>query len=90
MPVAECQERIDSQEFAKWKARYSLNPWGEWRADARAARVCQATWATHGISRDLMEFMPVFSEEAETSDSTARDTIQGFNMFAAINNAGSN
>lgn len=31
---------IDSQELTHWLAYYRLEPWGEWRSDARAATIC--------------------------------------------------
>lgn len=73
-PVAELQGRMSSREFAEWVAYSEIEPWGEWRADYRAASI-QRTLAE--INRDrkkrqqpytAMDFMPRFGVQAEAED----------------------
>lgn len=40
MSVREAQERISSSEFAEWIAYYSIQPFGERRADEHNAWLC--------------------------------------------------
>ena len=38
--VREAQVRCDAQEYAEWMAEYSIEPFGDERADLNAASIC--------------------------------------------------
>lgn len=43
MSVARAQREMSSSEFTEWRAFYELEPFGDWRADLRVARLTQIT-----------------------------------------------
>ena len=64
-PVREAQARCDSREFAEWCAFYRKDPWGDQRADLRAAElsamfanVHRKEGAPERSARDFMHFLP--------------------------------
>jgi len=69
MGVAEAQQRISAREFAEWAAYYQLEPFGEARADLRAARVA---WAAFNAQRDKPvdeeHFLLRFGDQPKRSD----------------------
>jgi hypothetical protein len=69
MTVAEAQERVTAREFAEWQAYYSLDPFGEARADYRMgilAAVMSNLWLDKGETPTRPEdFLPVFGAEAD-------------------------
>jgi hypothetical protein len=69
--VAELQERMSSLEFAEWMEFGEIEPWGEERADVRAAIVASTV---ANANRDpkarkkpftVGDFMPKFGEPAK-------------------------
>ncbi len=70
--VAEAQERIDSQEFAEWMAYDRVDPFGEHRADLRAALVASVIAnSNRGKNKSafkLEDFMLDFSGEKKRQD----------------------
>lgn len=62
MTVRELLERIDSRELAEWQAYWTLEPWGEERADQRIAeltvRVANYLRAEGQPPYTLTDFMP--------------------------------
>lgn len=45
--AAELEATLSHAEFIEWAAFYRLDPWGEQRADLRAAQIAVATLAPH-------------------------------------------
>lgn len=39
--VSELQERLNSYEFSEWQAFFSIEPFGSYTEDLRAALICQ-------------------------------------------------
>jgi len=65
MSVAECQARVSSEEFAEWQVYYTLEPWGEWRADLRAGIIAAASVSPYTKRRITpKDFMPKFERKA--------------------------
>lgn len=67
MTVRELLARTDSRDLAEWEAVYKLDPWGEERADLRAARIIAKI---HNVNRgsnddpaDPADLMPVFGQK---------------------------
>lgn len=64
LTVRELLARIDGRELAEWEAYAQIEPWGEWRADYRAALVASvianANW---GKAFTPDDFMPEFGRE---------------------------
>lgn len=57
--VRELLQRIDSEELTLWHAYYNLEPWGEERADIRAAIVASTTANCFSTKRHkLTDFLP--------------------------------
>lgn len=73
MSVKRAQREIDAREFAEWMAYWSLEPWGEGRADLRAGIVA-STMANLWRGQDSPayapgDFMPHFGQQpVEESD----------------------
>jgi len=73
MTVREAQERISSREFAEWFAHYSVQPFGEFRADQRSA--CESYWSyvsmcgSDGVKPE--DFMLKQGEKQEPQDMEA-------------------
>lgn len=60
-------DEFDSHELAEWMAYYRLEPWGEERADIRAAIIARTIAAT--VSKeppDLEAFLPFRDSEPQT------------------------
>jgi hypothetical protein len=57
---------------AEWRAYYDLEPWGEDRADVRAAiQGARVVQALTGQDQDLEAFMPSFEPDDETLEAAA-------------------
>lgn len=71
MTVAEAQHRIGSTEFAEWLAFYQLEPFGDERADLRAA-IMPFLFATafrkRGKTRPSMDDFMVSSMLSDSTD----------------------
>ena len=61
---------IDSRELSEWLAFYSLEPFGEERADLRSAQICAVNANLHGGKRSkkykIADFMPFHQPEKIT------------------------
>lgn len=75
--MREAQARVDSQEFAGWLAYWTLEPWGEERADLRAAIVaCVIANAFRGKGKRRFkpqDFMPKFGPEEKKGGQSAQE-----------------
>ena len=63
MTVREAQDRIDAREYALWRAYYEIEPFGEERADLRAAIIAMTianVFRGRGRSYKAEDFMPDF------------------------------
>lgn len=75
--IRELEARMDSREFAEWEAYFAIEPWGEERADLRAALL---TCLTANLNRKKgappyrpADFMPYREpEKQETKDAELR------------------
>jgi len=60
--VKELLSRIDSQELSEWLAYYSIEPFGEWRADLRQAItsmiIANVNRSKKSRAYKVKEFMP--------------------------------
>jgi hypothetical protein len=69
MPVSELLSRTDSHELTEWMAYEQIDPFGEWRADWRAAMLASVManiWRgknTKATTPD--DFMPEFGPRKE-------------------------
>lgn len=64
MSVRRAQEEIDSAEFTEWMAYYQLEPFGEERADLRAAIIASTIANAFSKKRSKpQDFMPQFERE---------------------------
>ena len=91
--VAELQQRMSSAEFTEWKAYQMLEPFGEWRADVRAALVssvianCLGQKADGG-SFEVRDYMLDFSgsraEERKSPEEIMRKAKQASAMLCEI------
>lgn len=90
MSVAEAQRTIDSREFGEWVAYDRLEPFGETRADLRAA-IATATTANawrggKGRAFEVSDFMPTFGDERTTAQGA--DEMQNLlSTYAEAHNA---
>lgn len=74
--MAECRRRIGSgRELTEWRALYELDPWGEERADWRAAMVASVQANTARDAKvppyEVTQFLPRFGAEDEERDHEA-------------------
>ena len=72
--VAELTERLTAAEEAHWIALYKQEPWGDQRADVRAAQIAQILYNTNaprGKARKLNDFMLFSKKEEQKGDSAA-------------------
>lgn len=67
LTVRELLARVDGRELAEWEAYAQIEPWGEWRADYRAALVASVIAnANRGKGTKPFtpaDFMPEFGKE---------------------------
>lgn len=69
MSVKRLLAEFDSHELGEWMAFYKLEPWGEERADIRAAivaRTVASQWAKE--VPDLEDFMPFLERDPQSLD----------------------
>lgn len=97
MSVARAQEEIDSREFSEWLAFGRIEPFGEWRQDQRAGKICAALtnpWLKKGDrERGPVDFFPELREmlappeEADGAPQTMGCGLQA-KLIAAFKRAG--
>lgn len=81
MTVAELLDRMSSAELSEWMAFYSIEPFGEERADLRQALTTSAVHnsiqahAKHPKWTKYQDFMP-FSEDHQAAPKTADELRQ--------------
>lgn len=81
MSVKRAQREIDAREFAEWMAAYSVEPWGEERADLRAGIIASTTAnVTAGNKTKPGDFMPDFHSEPRRVQ-TAEEMAAALNLF---------
>jgi len=79
-------EALDSREFAEWMAYYSLEPWGEERADLRAGIIASTIANRHRDPKREKEaykpqdFMPLL-QRPSAADTLTASIKQGFAKF---------
>jgi hypothetical protein len=89
MPVRMLQRVLSPEDFAEERAFYRLEPWGEWRADLRAAKQCAATANFSGNVQHALspaDFMPDFDAEPENPAeriAANEEALKGFMEAAA-------
>ena len=77
MSVKRLLSEFDSHELGEWMAYYRIEPWGEERADIRAAivaRTVASQWAKE--IPELESFMP-FREREEQSFEEMKGVLRG-------------
>ncbi len=53
IPLRECLQRIDSQEYAVYRAMYEIDPWGSRRADWQAGVIAAVIANQHATDESL-------------------------------------
>jgi len=74
MSVRQCQAEIDAQEFAEWAAYDQLEPFGEERADLRAALIAYTmacAWHSGKGRPKFDDFLLKFDRPARRQQSAA-------------------
>lgn len=61
--VRELGHRLSYHEYVHWRAFYGLDPWGEQRADMRAAQLTAAVLAPHSKGRPRPKDFLLYPEE---------------------------
>lgn len=70
MTVCELLQRMTAAEETHWLALYSIDPWGEQRADMRIGQVAQITYnANSKKPRKLQDFMLFHAKPEDRGDS---------------------
>ena len=72
---------ITSVQLTEWMAYYSLEPWGEWRADLRMARIAALL---ANINRDTERKPEPYTEEDFMLEFDESKTEQGVDMRTKI------
>lgn len=71
---------MDSQQFAEYLAEYSIEPWGEARADLRSGILGAVIAACHGKKNAKpADYMPKF--DTEPKKQSAEEMAAVFNAF---------
>lgn len=58
--MKELEQSVSARELGEWRAFYSIDPWGEQRADMRAARIAAVSLMPHvkpGTNIDANDYM---------------------------------
>lgn len=82
MSVRRAQQEIDAREFAEWKAFGQIEPFGEVRADLRAAIIATAACNAGGIKAEPGNFMPRFDARHEMKADAVPEKVR--DVFGAI------
>jgi len=51
-----------------WRLLEGIEPWGERRADYRAARIIEAIYLANGCKPDLRKIMAMFNSDTDRQD----------------------
>lgn len=80
--VRELLSRIDARELAEWEAYYSLDPWGQERADLRAGTIAATVANSHSTSGGFKpsDFMPQYgpAREVEQTEDEIKDACRAW------------
>jgi len=68
MTVAELGRRMSSEEVSEWRAYEAMEPFGERRADYRAASVCQVVALSAGAKNAKLEDFLLTRDDAEATN----------------------
>lgn len=85
MSVGQAQSEIDAREFAEWQAYYTIEPFGEERADYRNAILCALIANALGKKREPKHFMPDFTAEPKPPQPLAQMRAM-MNLYTALHN----
>ncbi len=87
MTVAELLSRISSRELTEWQAYFTVEPFGEDRADLRSAIVAcvmASAWCgKKGRKFTVKDFMPDFAPKQKQSLGLMRAMLEGYAKLAA-------
>jgi hypothetical protein len=61
--VAEAERRLSAREETELELLETIEPWGEKRADFRAARICETIARANGSKADFDRFLKLFDFE---------------------------
>ena len=61
--MRELEQTLSNAEWVEWIAFYALDPWGEQRADMRAAKIASAALAPHSKAPPRLSDHLLFPEE---------------------------
>lgn len=81
MTVKELLERMDSRELTEWFVYYTLEPFGEERADVRQA-IASCTMANLWTKQrhKINDFMPVFKKARKTGERQTTEEMKALLM----------
>lgn len=85
MSVKRLLTEFDSHELAEWMAYYKLEPWGEERADIRAAivaRTVASQWAKE--PPELEAFMPFREQDEPQTFDEMKRVLRGAKRIAGV------
>lgn len=72
--------RVDARELAEWEAYYSLDPWGQDRADLRAGTIAAvvANSRAAGGGFKPSDFMPKYMPSPEQTENDMKAACQAW------------
>jgi len=74
-------ERTTSKELSEWQAYYSIEPFGEERADLRNAMLCtlvaNAMRGKNSKAMTIKDFMPDFEPKKPMTDNQIKTILMG-------------
>ena len=87
--VEELGERMSSAEFTEWAVMFAHDPWGEQRADLRAAQLAALFYNAHRGPQappgKLADFMPYRPFEPEPEPEPESDEHAAARLMGQIN-----
>ena len=69
------RRRISALELKQWELLESIEPWGERRADIRAARLCETIIRSNGGKATFKELLAMFEFERHQQTEAEADEI---------------
>lgn len=90
MSVKRCMQEVDAAEFVEWMLYFELEPFGEERADYRAAIIASTVANSQSVKRRFTpkDFMPKWERRSASRPQQTIDQQRAiFEMFVQAQNA---
>lgn len=83
--VSELENRLQASELDEWYAFWSLEPWGEVRADYRAGLMCATVLNSQRVKGKLFEAKDFFDlyDAGKRTKQTGQQMLNFMKQFAA-------